>query len=347
MKRVAIFGTGSGLTDILALLPSEVEVLGLGDNNAAKQGTQVAGHPVHAPEAFAQLPADLFVISAGAVDPIRAQLEGLGVAPDRIVAACPSHSVSLKQAANADIAKLNAELGIGLAPMGLATMYLCPDPDNLGAIVPSGDFVRIQSFRHAAEEVKTRGIAGSIAELGVYQGNQAALLNRLFPGRTLHLFDTFEGFASNDLATEKNSGFSGAAIGDFADTSVDLVLGKMADASVVQVHKGLLPRHRRGGRRHIRLRQPRRRSLRADACGARIFLCTTFEGRVHLLPRLQQHPLQGRAQRGEEVRRAVGCMHVPDPGLRRVGRDPEVISRARTARGPAVRMRRARAVRDR
>ena len=241
MKRVAIFGTGSGLTDILALLPSTVEVLGLGDNNAAKHGTQVAGHAVLAADAFAQLPADLFVISAGAVDPIRAQLEGLGVAADRIVAACPSHSVSLKQAANADIAKLNAELGIGLAPMGLATMYLCPDPDNLGAIVPSGDFVRIQSFRLAAEEVKSRNVPGSIAELGVYQGNQAALLNRLFPGRTLHLFDTFEGFSSADLSTEKNAGFSGAALGDFADTSVDLVLGKMADASVVQVHKGFFP----------------------------------------------------------------------------------------------------------
>jgi O-methyltransferase len=36
-------------------------------------------------------------------------------------------------------------------------------------------------------------------------GEFAAILNRLFPERTLYLFDTFEGFSNNDLSDEKKA----------------------------------------------------------------------------------------------------------------------------------------------
>lgn len=241
MKRVAIFGVGSALKDFLSILPEDVMVTGLGDNDSARHGTLVEGHLVHSAADFAALDCDRYVIAGRAVDAIRAQLISHGVPAERISAYYPSYSNDLAAQINADIAAMNRDLGLGLPAAGLATMYLWPDTHG-GAIGDSAsDFVRRQAFRLAAEQITKLGVKGSIAELGVYQGEQAALLNRLFPGRTLRLFDTFEGFSDKDIKTEKQSGFSGAALGDFQNTSVDLVLSKMATPKDVTIHQGFFP----------------------------------------------------------------------------------------------------------
>jgi Macrocin-O-methyltransferase (TylF) len=58
-------------------------------------------------------------------------------------------------------------------------------------------------FIENARVLETEHVAGSIAELGVYKGTTAKLLHELLPGRTLWLFDTFEGFDARDLPGEK------------------------------------------------------------------------------------------------------------------------------------------------
>lgn len=42
-----------------------------------------------------------------------------------------------------------------------------------------------------------------MAELGVYKGKFAVEINKLFPYKKLYLFDTFEGFFSQDIDIEK------------------------------------------------------------------------------------------------------------------------------------------------
>ena len=103
--------------------------------------------------------------------------------------------------------------------------------------------LRLASFRLLAEQIKERDIPGSIAELGVYQGAFAAELNRVFPERKLYLFDTFDGFDEEDLLTERKLGGRNAfaAAGDFSDTSVEIVLGKMRDPASVYICKGRFP----------------------------------------------------------------------------------------------------------
>ncbi|MBQ6582191.1 MAG: class I SAM-dependent methyltransferase [Mogibacterium sp.] len=89
---------------------------------------------------------------------------------------------------------------------------------------------RLASVRLIAREIEGRGIDGAVAELGVYRGELAAELSRLFPDRPLYLFDTFEGFPEEDLATE--AGFTqGRKVWhpDFSDTSIELVRSKLAD----------------------------------------------------------------------------------------------------------------------
>ena len=169
------------------------------------------------------------------------QLVALGVERGRISAYCPSHSAELQYAINQDIRALNEDLGLGIPAAGIATMYLWPEAAGEPAVNPNNDFVRSQTFRLAAEQIESRKVAGAIAELGVYQGDQAAMLNRLLPKRKLYLFDTFEGFSEKDLPTESSAGFSRAIVGDFKDTSVSLVMSKMVAPDVVEVHKGYFP----------------------------------------------------------------------------------------------------------
>lgn len=81
----------------------------------------------------------------------------------------------------------------------------------------------------------------AVAEGGVYEGDFASWINTCFPNRTLHLFDTFEGFDERDIPMEVENGFSGAAAGHLSRTSVELVMGKMAHPQLCRVHQGYFP----------------------------------------------------------------------------------------------------------
>ena len=49
--------------------------------------------------------------------------------------------------------------------------------------------IRLATLRLYSEQIRLHDIPGDIAELGVYRGEFAAELNRLFPDRELYLFD--------------------------------------------------------------------------------------------------------------------------------------------------------------
>lgn len=84
--------------------------------------------------------------------------------------------------------------------------------------------LRLAHLRLLAQEIQVRKLPGAVAELGVYQGAFAAELNRLFPDRSLYLFDTFTGFSRADVESERRlAPDSRAAVGDFQDTSVEQV----------------------------------------------------------------------------------------------------------------------------
>lgn len=107
------------------------------------------------------------------------------------------------------------------------------------------DYVRHNTLNLLCDEIKRRNVPGDIAELGVFQGDFASLMNKMMPERTLHLFDTFEGFAEQDRAYEIEQGYTREEkfLGkwEFANTSVDLVLGKMSAPEKCVVHKGYFP----------------------------------------------------------------------------------------------------------
>lgn len=99
--------------------------------------------------------------------------------------------------------------------------------------------IRSTCIRELAARVS--GVPGAIAELGVYQGDTAWQLNYYLPDRQFYLFDTFEGFAETDIATEKAFALSHASVGDFSDTSVGAVLERMPHPEMCKVRKGHFP----------------------------------------------------------------------------------------------------------
>ena len=102
------------------------------------------------------------------------------------------------------------------------------------------DYVRYATLGLCAQEILRKNEAGNVAEVGVYKGDFAKRLNRLFSERQLYLFDTFAGFDAQDVATEKAGGFSTGAQ-NFADTSVEAVLHQMPFPQQCIVKKGFFP----------------------------------------------------------------------------------------------------------
>ncbi len=82
----------------------------------------------------------------------------------------------------------------------------------------AGDIVRLWALLMNCKQILADNIPGDFAELGVWRGNTAAVLQYYasISDRKLFLFDTFTGFDGRDL--------TGTAIThDFSNTSIDMV----------------------------------------------------------------------------------------------------------------------------
>ena len=101
--------------------------------------------------------------------------------------------------------------------------------------------LRAASFALLARRLAQRKVPGCIAELGVFRGDTARLLNALFPDKTLYLFDTFEGFDPRDIEKEEAYGCSRAKKGDFSDTSKQAVLNRLPFPDRAVVREGYFP----------------------------------------------------------------------------------------------------------
>src|SRR5687768_9779685 len=102
------------------------------------------------------------------------------------------------------------------------------------------DYVRISGLELVAEEIYRQQLSGSVAELGVYQGDFAKDINQVFPDKDFYLFDTFTGFDEKDISREIKQGYS-AGDQDFSNTSISIVLNKMLYPKKCIIKKGYFP----------------------------------------------------------------------------------------------------------
>ena len=107
------------------------------------------------------------------------------------------------------------------------------------------DYFRVSSLELVAYEIYHNNIEGNVAELGVFRGDFAKLINEAFPDRKLYLFDTFEGFDEKDKEAEIKRSFS-KNMHDFSNTNVSLVMKKMKWKENCVVKKGYFPETAQG-----------------------------------------------------------------------------------------------------
>jgi O-methyltransferase len=103
------------------------------------------------------------------------------------------------------------------------------------------DPVRLYGLYLLTRSLDRTDVAGALAEVGVYRGRTAAVLRRCLPGRRFYLFDTFTGFAAEDLRVEASVGGGPAEVGRHDDTSLELVKKRVGDCRDVVFCPGLFP----------------------------------------------------------------------------------------------------------
>lgn len=97
---------------------------------------------------------------------------------------------------------------------------------------------RIRCYMLYQYAAHVAGLAGDVAEVGVYKGGTAKLLSRSFmqTPKTVHLFDTFAGMpATTDSRRDLHKP------GDFRDTSFERVRAYLSDCPNVSFYPGLFP----------------------------------------------------------------------------------------------------------
>jgi O-methyltransferase len=124
---------------------------------------------------------------------------------------------------------------------GMADPELRPDVDRFVRAAPwsiTTDYVRQGTLELLCREVRERRVPGALGELGVFRGDFAYLLSSYLPDRPLHLFDTFEGFAEQDVAVDADLV---ADFVDFSGTDPETVRARFAHPERVHVHAGYFP----------------------------------------------------------------------------------------------------------
>jgi len=91
-----------------------------------------------------------------------------------------------------------------------------------------------------------KNIEGSVAEGGVFQGDFAKEINRIFPDKKLYLFDTFEGFNEKDIVVEKRNNFSQFDAKHLCTTNEQIVLAKLLHPQNAVIYKGYFPETAQG-----------------------------------------------------------------------------------------------------
>lgn len=118
-----------------------------------------------------------------------------------------------------------------------------PENKIIGKYVELPTYARIEFLRNTHELLKENGVSrGAVAELGVFRGEFAKEINKVFSDKLLYLFDTFEGFSEQDCQIEMVRGYADRnKEGYFSDTTEEMVMKKMEYPNNCRIYKGFFP----------------------------------------------------------------------------------------------------------
>lgn len=141
--------------------------------------------------------------------------------------------------------KLDYDIVVITSAPGLETIYrqLLREGIEEWSIDTSFVALPLESRKNFLEKLsiiqKNFPLEYQVAEAGVFEGDFAKWINHYYSERELHLFDTFEGFSEIDIMKECD--LSNANVGDYSNTTIELVMEKMICPQNVKIHKGYFP----------------------------------------------------------------------------------------------------------
>lgn len=227
---IYVWGTGCGASELIraGLKPDRIQAFL--DNNPA--GSLFQGRPVIRPEQMDGKDVQLLIVTARAVEDIARQCAAMGVPEHRILFLRNSARI---QDRNEACDQAEILLGKQLLNRLLPRQLLVTQPaclENRILKEEENDPVRLWTLELLCRRLE--GVPGETAELGVYRGQFARCINRLLPGRKLHLFDSFSGFSPEECP-------EGAFQEAHRNTSMEQVRQILPHPEQVCFHPGFFP----------------------------------------------------------------------------------------------------------
>lgn len=244
--KLLIFGTGSVSYDLLRILNyNNIEIIAFVNSDTAMK--EFCNKPVITPDEIVEYSYDYIVIASGYVEKMRQILLDLNVDQSKIVCYIFDDITTFQGIRQAIDLYVN-----NTYHRDLMTRWIMEKlPDFYPAIFWKADdalcgvkkdFVREQLMKLLAKQIDEKGLQGAIAECGVYKGDFTVVIDEVFSGKQLYLFDTFEGFDLTDI--EKDNAVENV-IGEkekFKDSSEQLVLDRLLNSNnIICIKKGYFP----------------------------------------------------------------------------------------------------------
>jgi O-methyltransferase len=205
--KVIVFGASAGASLVKEKIEKEglaYEIIAYADNNKDLQGTALFDKPVIDPKIISSFDYDQIIISTQKYTFIKSIIKQLSL----------DHKIQME--------KINTKFVFS---------YVTWE-------------ARIIALENVSKIIFDNKIGGEVAELGVFQGDFAQHINKLFPDKKLYLFDTFEGFPTIDVKKDMEMGNLENIMTErynFSITSENLVLDRMIYPKNCIVKKGYFP----------------------------------------------------------------------------------------------------------
>lgn len=241
--KIYIYGTGSGAIRFYnSLNINRVKILGFLDSDKNKEGNKLYSYDILYPENIKYTDFDYIVIASEYIE-IFDFLIKLGFNQSKIIQVYKFADLINKEL---DKQKIISKISNRLYEKYVITKRMFYEKDNYleREFDEYFDYSRYKTLQLVANEIYSNNIQGSVAEVGVYRGDFAKIINSCFKDRKLFLFDTFEGFNEKEKEYDLINNYTTQAFlneVDFKDTNVDEVLEKMKYIDNCIVRKGYFP----------------------------------------------------------------------------------------------------------
>ena len=190
MNSIYIYGTGSGARKYYESYCQQYQVLGFIDSNANATSAPLYNLPVLHPAALTTMNFD-FVVLANEYAATFHTLRALDIPLEKIKFV---YYKCLLDVIHAELLRHLSQYENPELPLAVHTSMAMSYQGAAGleAIYQSEyDYVRFKLLELLTEQIQQQNIHGNLAEVGVFRGSFARVINALFPDRTLYLFDTF------------------------------------------------------------------------------------------------------------------------------------------------------------